>query len=155
EIRHLARSELMRVGEIDRSERIDLLFEQRGTELVGRAGDWSSPPWHADGDDEHSVHAQHQALLHYADAGGIALGAFSDRRRVGIGLVVPHIRPTIAQLAYLHVTNGARAAGIGGRLCDDLELVAYTAGDVEMVVSATPSQNTVRFYMARGFRPMA
>jgi len=29
------------------------------------------------------------------------------------------------------------------------------AGDTQMVVSATPSVNTVRFYMGRGFRPTA
>jgi hypothetical protein len=43
EIRDLARSELSRVGEIDRTERIDVLFEQHGTELVAwRRGSWSA-----------------------------------------------------------------------------------------------------------------
>ena len=36
EIRDLARGELSRVGEIDRTERIDVLLEQHGTELVAR-----------------------------------------------------------------------------------------------------------------------
>ena len=36
-----------------------------------------------------------------------------------------------------------------------LEDVARQAGDAELVVSATPSGNTVRFYLARGFEPMA
>ena len=30
-----------------------------------------------------------------------------------------------------------------------------TPGDTEIVVSATPSENTVRFYMGRGYQPMA
>jgi hypothetical protein len=38
EIRRLARTELSRVVEIDRTERIDLIYEQRGTELVERRG---------------------------------------------------------------------------------------------------------------------
>jgi GNAT superfamily N-acetyltransferase len=93
--------------------------------------------------------------VRYADDGGIARGAFSNGRLVGIGVVVPHIRPAIAQLAYLHVSHGYRFAGIGRRLSVDLELIARRAGDTEIVVSATPTENTVRFYLARGYRPMA
>jgi len=68
---------------------------------------------------------------------------------------VPHIRPAIAQLAFLHVSQDFRAAGVGSRLSADLDLVARRAGDIEIVVSATPSENTVRFYLGRGYRPMA
>ena len=155
EIRDLARSELSRVGEIDRTERIDVLFEQHGTELVARRGSWSASAWDPDGHGEYSVDAKHQALVHYADAGGIARGAFSGGRLVGIGVVVPHIRPSIAQLAFLHVSQDFRATGVGSRLSAELELVARRAGDTEIVVSATPSENTVRFYLGRGYRPMA
>jgi GNAT superfamily N-acetyltransferase len=101
------------------------------------------------------VDVQHRALVHYADEGGIARGAFSNARLVGIGVVVPHIGPAIAQLAYLHVSQAFRSAGIGSRLCVDLELIARRAGDTEIVVTATPSENTVRFYLGRGYRPMA
>jgi GNAT superfamily N-acetyltransferase len=155
EIRDLARSELSRVGEIDRTERIDVLFEQHGTQLVARRGSWNASAWDPDGHGEYSVHAQRQALVHYADAGGIARGAFSGGRLVGIGVVVPHIRPAIAQLAFLHVSRDFRAAGVGSRLSADLELVARRAGDTEIVVSATPTGNTVRFYLGRGYRPIA
>ena len=74
---------------------------------------------------------------------------------VGIGVVVPHFRPRIAQLAFLHVRAQVRATGIGSRLSDTLEQIARTAGDSDIVVSATPSENTVRFYLGRGFQPMA
>lgn len=40
-------------------------------------------------------------------------------------------------------------------LCEELEQIARGGGDSEMVVSATPTGNTVRFYIGRGFRPMA
>lgn len=154
EIRDLARNELSRVDEIDRTERIDVLFEQHGTELVARRATRSAPAWDADGHGEHSVDAQRRALVHYADAGGHARGAFSNERLVGIGVVVPHIRPAIAQLAYLHVSNDFRSAGIGRQLCADLEPIARSAGDTKIVVTATPTENTVRFYLGRGYRPM-
>ena len=155
EIRDLASSEFSRVGEIDRTEHIDVLYEQHGTELVARRGNWTASAWDPDGQGEHSVEAKRQALVHYADAGGIARGALSGGRLVGIGVVVPHIRPAIAQLAFLHVSQDFRGAGVGSRLTADLELVARRAGDREVVVSATPSENTVRFYWGRGYRPMA
>ena len=155
EIRRLGRAELSRIREIDRTEQIDLLYEQRGTELVERPGNWSSPPWDPDGHGAHSFGAQQQALEHYVDAGGMAFGAFVDGRLVGIGVVVPHLRPAIAQLAFLHVSEALRAAGIGSRLCDELEQIARGADDSAMVVSATPSENTVRFYLGRGYQLMA
>jgi predicted N-acetyltransferase YhbS len=154
EIRRLERAELARVGEIDRSERIDLVYEQRGTELVARHGDWSAPGWDPDGDGEHSVRAQQRAVEAYVDRGGVALGAFAGPRLVGIGIVLPHVRPGVAQLAFLHVSDGFRSAGIGGRLCDELESVARRAGDTGIVVSATPSENTVRFYLGRRYELM-
>jgi ribosomal protein S18 acetylase RimI-like enzyme len=120
-----------------------------------QTGDWSSPPWDAEGDGEHSVAAQRAALERQVEAGAIPVGAFAGHRLVGIGLVMPHVRPGIAQLAYLHVTNGYRGRGVGARLTEDLERLAREAGDSTIVVSATPSANTVRFYLGLGFEPMA
>jgi GNAT superfamily N-acetyltransferase len=155
EVRDLAREELSRVGEIDRTERVHVVLEQRGTELVARSGTWNASAWDPEGDGEHSVGAQRRALERYVDAGGLALGAFAGGRLVGIAMVVPHFRPGIAQLAYLHVSRDFRSTGIGSRLTRDLELIARDAGDTAIVVTATPSENTVLFYLRRGYRPMA
>jgi GNAT superfamily N-acetyltransferase len=46
-----------------------------------------------------------------------------------------------------------RKTGVGTRLSDRLDQIARDVGATEMVVSATPSVNTVRFYLARGFHP--
>jgi predicted N-acetyltransferase YhbS len=73
---------------------------------------------------------------------------------VGVAVVVPHLRPGVAQLAFLHVSEGFRATGIGRRLSDELDLIARDAGDTEIVVSATPSGNTVRFSLSRGYELM-
>ena len=124
EFRRLGRTELSRVGEIDRRERIDVLYDQHGTELVARHGNWSASAWDPDGHGEHSVEAQVHTLEHYVDTGGIALGAFAGGRLVGIGVVVPHLRPRIAQLAFLHVSAPSRATGIGSRLSEQLEQIA-------------------------------
>jgi ribosomal protein S18 acetylase RimI-like enzyme len=69
--------------------------------------------------------------------------------------VTPHVRPGIAQLAFLHVSDGYRGRGVGSYLTAELERLAREQGDEMMVVSATPSENTVRFYLGRGFEPVA
>ncbi len=153
--RRLERRELERVGEIDRTERIDTLYVQHGAELETVKGDFSASAWHVEGDGEHSVAQQVEACECWVAAGGIAIGGFAGDRLVGIGIVVPHVRPGVAQLAYLHVSDGFRSAGIGVHLAGELERLAREAGDATMVVSATPSANTVGFYRGRGFEPTA
>lgn len=155
EYRRLAHAELSLVGEIDRTERIEGLYVQHGTRLDLKVGDWSSPPWDSEGEGEHSVAALRVALERQVETGAIPLGAFDGERLVGIGLVTHDVRPGIAQLAYLYVSAGYRGRGIGAWLADELERVAREAGDTAMVVSATPSANTVRFYVGRGFEPTA
>jgi GNAT superfamily N-acetyltransferase len=155
ELRQLALEELSRIGEIDRTERIDLLYVQHGTRLEERAGDWSAPAWDAEGDGPHSVARLREHCEWYLASGGVAWGALDGERLVGIGIVVPDLRPGVAQLALLHVSNGYRGLGVGARLSDELERIAREAGCQEMIVSATPSRNTVGFYLGRGFEPMA
>ena len=114
--RPLEQRELSRVSEIDRTERIETLYVQRGSALETVAGDFSAPPWRREGTEEHSVAYQVAECERYVDAGGTAIGAFEDDRLVGIGVVVPHIRPGVAQLAYMHVSDGHRGVGIGAHL---------------------------------------
>ena len=151
EFKRLPRFRAVERRRIDRTERIDLIYEQHGTELKERRGNWNSPAWDAHGHGANSVAAHPQALEHYLDAGGLILGAFSKGQPVGIVMVVPHLRPKIAQLTFLHVSAAFRAMGIGRRLSDELDRIARDAGDTEIVVSATPTQNTVRFYMSRAY----
>jgi GNAT superfamily N-acetyltransferase len=148
-------AELNRLGEIDRTERIESIYIQRGAELEESAQTFDVPPWSPTGSHAHSVPDQIGFLEHHASRGASIFGAFDGERLVGIGLVTPHIRPGVAQLAYLHVGNGYRGRGIGRRLAEEMENVARRLGDWEIVVSATPTVNTVRFYMSCGFAPMA
>jgi GNAT superfamily N-acetyltransferase len=153
--RRLVAADLARLGEIDRTERIETVYVQHGSKLEERVGDWSAPAWFSEGEGEHSVAHQRADCERHLAAGAIALGAFAEGRLVGIGLVTPHIRPGIAQLAFLYVSNEYRACGVGGHLCEELERMAREQGDTTMVVSATPSLKTVRFYLGRGFEPMS
>ena len=151
--RSLAVSDLSRLGEIDRTERIALVYVQHGSRLEPVVGDRSAPPWDLEGDGEHSVAALRAMLEDVLARGATAVGGFADGRMVGFGVVLPHVRPGIAQLVALYVSSAHRGRGVGGRIVAELEEIALDAGDAEMVVSATPSANTVRFYLGRGFEP--
>ena len=137
--RRLDVDELARVGEIDRDGahrhalRAGGCFASRGSRRLQCA------PWDPVGTGEHSVAAQRAELARYVEKGAICIGAFDDCL-IGIGVVLPHLRPDVAQLAYLHVTDGRRGQGVGATLTDELERLAREAGNRTMVVSATPSR---------------
>jgi ribosomal protein S18 acetylase RimI-like enzyme len=152
--RPFVQADLPRIRDLDRSERIGVLYAQHGTHLEERRGNFDSPNWSKEGAGEHSYAKQQAHVGELLASGAAARGAFDGDRLAGIGILVQHLRPGIAQLAYLHVSNGYRGSGIGKRLSEDLDRIAMDGGDTEIVVSATPSQNTVRFYMARGYQPM-
>lgn len=148
-------AEIDRLGEIDRTEKINSIYIQQGQALVESNEPFDVPPWSPTGSHPHSVPDQIGFCRWHMSMGANAFGAFADERLVGIGLVLPHIRPGIAQLAYLHVSHGYRGRGIGRRLVEKMEYVAREVGDTQMVVSATPTVRTVQFYMSCGYLPTA
>jgi hypothetical protein len=83
--RQLTTEELVRVGEIDRTERIETLFVQHGSELEEEPGDWSARAWFREGEGEHSVAHQRRECERYLAVGGVALGAFAAERLVALG----------------------------------------------------------------------
>jgi predicted N-acetyltransferase YhbS len=117
-------ADLPRIRDIDRSERIGVLYIQHGTRLEERRGDFDSPNWLSEGDGEHSYAEQQAYVEKLLASGAVALGAFDGDRLTGIGVLVQHLRPGVAQLAHLHVSNGYRASGIGKRLSEDVDRIA-------------------------------
>jgi hypothetical protein len=83
--RRLGAADLVQIGDINRSERIETVYVQYGARLEERDGDFSAPAWLSEGDDEHSVAYQRAECERHLAAGGMALGAFADGRLVGIG----------------------------------------------------------------------
>lgn len=82
--RRLVAADLAQIGDIDRTERIEILYVQRGTQLEERTGDWSASPWRTAGEGEHSVAYQREECELHLAAGATALGAFDGGRLVGI-----------------------------------------------------------------------
>jgi ribosomal protein S18 acetylase RimI-like enzyme len=54
------------------------------------------------------------------------------------------------QLSFLHVSAETRGNGAGKALFDQARAEARARGAARLYVSATPTERTVRFYLARG-----
>ncbi|NNL66563.1 MAG: GNAT family N-acetyltransferase [Myxococcales bacterium] len=88
--------------------------------------------------------------------GGSAWGAFDGGTLVGAAVLESRFlgrERDRLQLKFLHVSHRQRGAGIGDALFGEALARARRLGARKLYVSATPSENTMRFYRARGCRP--
>ena len=153
--RWMQEAELARIGEIDRTETIRVGHEIRGQELASMDVEWNVPPFITDGEGEHTLAEQVRFCNAHLDNGGRCRGAFTRDRLIGIGILLPEIRPGMAQFAYLQVSNGYRRRGIATSIVEDLITLALELEQERIYVSATPSQSAVMFYSSFGFTPIS
>ena len=148
--RELPQNEVVRVREIDRTERVRIGYRVEDDRLIRMDVVWDSSPWREEGD-EHSIPHMIRFLEEIVSQEGTMLGAFDGDRLVGLAGFRPDLTETMAQLAFLHVSNGYRRQGIAARLFDQVEELARQSGAQELYVSATPSESAVGFYTSCGF----
>jgi ribosomal protein S18 acetylase RimI-like enzyme len=152
-IRHMAASELRRIGEIDRSEHVTQEYSYRRGSLEGRSVDVTVPTWSRSGDHEHSVQGKVNAWQPILDRGGTLVGAFDRDTLVGFGIYRPDVGEGLANLSVLHVSRNHRRKGIASLLTEEVARLARADGARRLYVSATPSGSTVEFYLSHGFKP--
>ncbi len=150
QLRALERGELCRVGEIDRTELIEGIYYLEEGALVLKPERYDMRGWLPGTLDETKA-----CLIDCHDRGGWCAGAFDGDRLVGI--VVLESRYIGAnedqlQLVFLHVSHGYRDQGLGARLFEAARAVAAQRGAKGLYVSATPSEHSIAFYLARGCR---
>lgn len=110
------------------------------------------PPWDPVGAGPHSVAAK-VAFCAPIVAGGAALfGAFEGDRLLGLAVVDASFEPTLAWLAFLHVSRPVRRRGAASALWDAAVHEAAQASAESIYVSATPTGSAVGFYLSRGCR---
>ncbi len=90
-----------------------------------------------------------------AAAGCPLIGARLGGKVIGLALVNPQHRGTMAQLMSLYVDRSARRLGAAARLCRSTFELSSAAGATAIYVSSSPTRGTVGFYWAVGFRPAA
>jgi len=151
-IRAMAVSELARIGEIDRSERITQQYRQHGRSLQLIDVDIEAPRWGEPG--EATIEHRIEQWTRLVNAGGMSLGAFDGDHLVGFAVYMRASPGAPAQLAVLHVTRPWRRLGVGGELTNEIICLARADGEQRLYVSATPTRGTVDFYMSQGFMPL-
>lgn len=146
--RKLLRTEIEQVWSIDRREVIENIYYFENGELVLKPEYYDMQGWPS-GDVEKSS----QALLDCFDRGGWFLGAFDDGKLVGAAILDNKFigrDGNQLQLKFLHVSRNYRKHGLGKQLFHLAADRAREMGAKQMYISATPSENTVNFYMRLG-----
>jgi ribosomal protein S18 acetylase RimI-like enzyme len=144
-------SEIERIAEIDRSERVTEAYVCKDGSLEQKGVDWDIPRWSIEGDHDHTVQAVIEGSQLVLDCGGVLLGAFDGEMLIGFAIYRPNLSQDTAQLAFLYTSNGYRRQGIGSLFTKEVIALAKADGAKKLYVSATPSTSTVHFYMKHGF----
>jgi GNAT superfamily N-acetyltransferase len=136
QIRRLERDEIQRLWDVDRSEIHENVYRVRDGELVLEPFYFEVPGWHPQ-----EVIDVTPKLAEIFERGGVFLGAFDGETIAGV------VVQDGERLQYLYVGAPYRGTGLGTRLFESA--VAHAPGD-RVVISATPTENTIDFYLRRG-----
>jgi predicted N-acetyltransferase YhbS len=147
-IRSLQRDEIPLLWQIDRREVIRNIYYLRDEELVLVSEYFNMLGW-PPGEAEHYTFI----LTDCFDRGGTFWGAFEEGILVGAAVLENKwigSHSDILQLKFLHVSHGQRKQGLGTRLFHLAVERAKSLGAKKLYISATPSENTINYYMRLG-----
>jgi predicted N-acetyltransferase YhbS len=149
-IRKLERHEIRDVWSIDRAEVIDNVYHLEGNKLVLKAERHDVKGWPPGEREQYGP-----MLLDCFDRGGAVYGAFDGATLIGAAALESRFMGSEedrVQLKFLHVSRRHRRMGLGCALFDKAVARASELGARRLYISATPSENTVDFYLRRGCR---
>jgi len=147
-IRELTRAEVERVWEIDRREVIAKAYHLRDGRLILEAEFFDMQGWPPG---EAKLYTP--LLLDCFDRGGHFCGAFDGDALAGVAILESRFigsRGDQLQLKFLHVGRPYRRTGLGKTLFENAAQRAKRLGAKKLYISATPSENTIGFYMRLG-----
>jgi len=149
-IRDIERHEICDIWSIDRAEVIDKVYYHENGKLVLKPEHHDVQGWPA-GEPERDG----AILLECFERDGTFCGAFDGDMLIGAMVLesrfIGRERDQL-QLKFLHVDRRHRKAGLGSTLFDKAVGRARALGARRLYISATPSENTMRFYLRRGCR---
>ncbi|NWJ48379.1 MAG: GNAT family N-acetyltransferase [Chloroflexi bacterium] len=148
EYRVLSRGEIDLMYRIDRSEVVEeIYYNQDGT--LDLKQEFCDMPGFAPGELDKLV----RRIYALYDEGGTVLGAFEGNTIAGIAALEVKFRGSdrdTMNLLALFVSKPYRRQGIGRWLVEGIAQKAWDMGATKLYISATPSRNTVQFYMGIG-----
>lgn len=156
-IRRAEGSELSRLGEIDRTEMIDIEYicrlapDGQSIEMVEERFDPPKlrPDW-----DEEGIRRRVAWWTREVDAGGVLFVAESEPngRLAGITVLGPEKAEKCAEIVAIFVDRHHRGSGLGRRLIERLEDHARDHGIKALCVHSNENANAVGFYRSLGYR---
>lgn len=148
--RALRREEIARIWTIDRREVIERVYRHSAGDLVLASRFVEVDGWPA-GEAEGFM----PILFDCHANGGWFHGLFDGEALVGAAVLdargISRGRNRL-QLLFLHLSRAYRKRGLGRRLFELAKVEARARAAKGLYISATPSQNTVDFYLAMGCR---
>ncbi len=147
-LRNLFREEIHHVWDIDRSELIENEYIVRNGSLLLRPHRVEVLGWPLGEAEKYTP-----ILLDCFDRDGWFHGAFDKNRLVAAVVLESRFigsEQDQLQLKFLHVSRDYRGLGLGAKLFNLAKETARSRGAKRLYVSATPSENTVNFYVRLG-----
>ena len=147
-IQELTREQVKQIWVIDRREIIDRVYYFEGEQLVLKPEHYDMHGWPPGEPEKYTP-----VLYDCFDRGGTFYGAFEDSRLVGVVVLESRFigqRKDQLQLTFLHVGRSHRKTGLGRRLFEHAAEKARRMQACKLYISATPSENTVNFYLHLG-----
>jgi predicted N-acetyltransferase YhbS len=146
--RSLERNEVERVWTIDRREIVENVYYLEDGALVLRPEYYDMQGW-PPGERE----LYNPILLDCFDRGGTFIGVFEEADLIGAAVLESKFigkGKDQLQLKFLHVSNNHRKRGLGRLLFEQAVERARDLNAKRLYISATPSENTVDFYLHLG-----
>ena len=147
-MRELRREEIAQAWGIDRGEVIENLYHLQDGVLVLKPQHIEVAGWPPGEADKYTP-----ILLDCFDRRGWFHGAFDSERLVALVVLESRFigkRRDQLQLKFLHVSRSYRNQGLGAKLFELAKERASERGAKSLYISATPSENTVKFYTRLG-----
>jgi predicted N-acetyltransferase YhbS len=147
-IRLLQREESPLIWQIDRREIVQNIYRLENGELVLKPDYFDIPGWPPS-----EVELYTPILFDCYDRGGTFWGAFENEKLIGGAILESRFigsQHNTLQLKFLHVSHDYRKQGIASALFKFAVEKAKTLGAKKLYISATPSENTVNYYLRLG-----
>ena len=147
-IRTIRRSQIEKIKNIDRSEIVDKVYYFDGGKLKLKNEFYDIKCWESPELEKNIEH-----LYKIYDKAGYLVGCFEGDKLVGVAALDSEFigkNRDYLQLYFLHVDSEYRRTGIGKKLLQKAAKYAKKLMARKLYISATPSQNTIDFYINNG-----
>ena len=148
EIRALKREEITDIQNIDRSEVIKQIYFCQNGRLELKNEYYNISGW-----PPNEIEMTIENLYDLYDRGGSFFGVFQEERFFGVVTLECNFigrNNDQLQVVFLHIDKNYRKKGYGKILMNKAKERANELGAKKLYISATPSKNTVEFYMHLG-----